>query len=61
MITDFLYGATDGSELEASMDEINQFAEVRKWTSNQWTDLLQKSFLFLIIKPDSDHSIQVLC
>lgn len=42
IINDFLYGAEDGSELEASMDEINQYAEVREWTSKQWTDLLQK-------------------
>ncbi|KAF8216136.1 Metalloenzyme, LuxS/M16 peptidase-like protein [Mycena galopus ATCC 62051] len=45
VITDFLYGAEDGSELEASMDEINQFAEVRTWTSKQWTDLLQKYYI----------------
>ncbi|KAJ6519911.1 Metalloenzyme, LuxS/M16 peptidase-like protein [Mycena sanguinolenta] len=45
VITDFLYGAEDGSELEASMDEINQFAEVRKWTSKQWTDLIQKYYI----------------
>jgi Zn-dependent M16 (insulinase) family peptidase len=44
VITDFLYGAEDGSELEASMDEINQYAAVREWTSKQWTDLLQKYF-----------------
>ncbi|KAJ7225434.1 Metalloenzyme, LuxS/M16 peptidase-like protein [Mycena pura] len=45
VITDFLYGAEDGSELEASMDEINQYAAVRKWTSKQWTDLLQKYYI----------------
>ncbi|KAF9270307.1 hypothetical protein L218DRAFT_952466 [Marasmius fiardii PR-910] len=45
VITDFLYGAKDGSELGPSMDEINQYAEVRKWTSKQWTDLLQKYYI----------------
>ncbi|KAJ7619113.1 Metalloenzyme, LuxS/M16 peptidase-like protein [Mycena polygramma] len=45
VITDFLYGAEDGSELEASMDEINQYAEIREWTSKQWTDLLQKYYI----------------
>ncbi|KAJ6575205.1 Metalloenzyme, LuxS/M16 peptidase-like protein [Mycena capillaripes] len=45
VITDFLYGAEDGSELEASMDEINQYAAVREWTSKQWTDLLQKYYI----------------
>ncbi|KAJ7254026.1 Metalloenzyme, LuxS/M16 peptidase-like protein [Mycena haematopus] len=52
VITDFLYGAEDGSELEASMDEINQFAEVRKWTNKQWTDLLQKYYI-------NSHSVVV--
>lgn len=45
IITDFLYGAEDGSELEASMDEINQYATLRQWTSKQWTDLLQKYYI----------------
>ncbi|KAJ7038105.1 Metalloenzyme, LuxS/M16 peptidase-like protein [Mycena alexandri] len=45
VITDFLYGAEDGSELEASMDEINQYAAVREWTSKQWTDVLQKYYI----------------
>ncbi|KAJ7293661.1 Metalloenzyme, LuxS/M16 peptidase-like protein [Mycena rebaudengoi] len=45
VITDFLYGAEDGSELEGSMDEINQYAQVRKWTSKQWTDLIQKYYI----------------
>ncbi|THV04852.1 hypothetical protein K435DRAFT_774162 [Dendrothele bispora CBS 962.96] len=45
IIADFLYGAEDGSELGPSMDEINQYAEVRKWTSKQWTDLLQKYYI----------------
>ncbi|KAJ7630999.1 Metalloenzyme, LuxS/M16 peptidase-like protein [Roridomyces roridus] len=45
IINDFLYGAEDGSELEASMDEMNQYAAVRKWTSKQWTDLLQKYYI----------------
>ncbi|KAL0951071.1 hypothetical protein HGRIS_007809 [Hohenbuehelia grisea] len=45
VITDFLYGAEDGSELHDSMDEINQYAETRTWTSKQWTDLLQKYYI----------------
>lgn len=42
VISDFLYGPEDGSELESSMDEINQYAEVRRWSSKQWTDVLQR-------------------
>ncbi|CAK5280254.1 unnamed protein product [Mycena citricolor] len=45
VITDFLYGAEDGSELEASMDELSQYADLRKWTSKQWTDILQKYYI----------------
>jgi len=45
VITDFLYGAEDGSELEPSMDEFNQYAELRKWSSTQWTDLLKKYYV----------------
>jgi Zn-dependent M16 (insulinase) family peptidase len=48
IITDFLYGPEDGSGLEASMDDINQFAELRKWTNDQWTRLLKK-YVWLII------------
>lgn len=42
MIGDFLYGAEDGSDLKASMDDIVYFAQLRDWTSKQWTDLLRK-------------------
>ncbi|KAK7064154.1 Metalloenzyme, LuxS/M16 peptidase-like protein [Favolaschia claudopus] len=45
VITDFLYGAEDGSELEAALDEIEQYDAVRKWTSTQWADLLQKYYV----------------
>jgi Zn-dependent M16 (insulinase) family peptidase len=42
IISDVLYGPDDGSELEASMDDMNLYAEVRKWTSAQWANLLEK-------------------
>ncbi|TFK41069.1 Metalloenzyme, LuxS/M16 peptidase-like protein [Crucibulum laeve] len=45
IITDFLYGAEDGSELYPSMDEINQYEELRTWKSSQWTDILQKYYI----------------
>ncbi|KZT05962.1 uncharacterized protein LAESUDRAFT_701454 [Laetiporus sulphureus 93-53] len=45
IITDFLYGAEDGSELDPSMDEINQYAQLRKWSSKNWTDLLRKYYV----------------
>ncbi|RDB28821.1 hypothetical protein Hypma_015435 [Hypsizygus marmoreus] len=45
VITDFLYGAEDGSELKDSMDEIKQYAALRGWTSKEWTDLLEKYYI----------------
>lgn len=42
IITDFLYGAQDGSELHGSMDEIKYYNILRSWTSDQWTALLSK-------------------
>jgi Zn-dependent M16 (insulinase) family peptidase len=45
VIADFLYGSADGSELPASMDEINQYAELRTWSSKQWADLLRKYYI----------------
>lgn len=42
MITDFLYGAEDGSEMADALDEISGYATLRGWTSQQWTDLLKK-------------------
>ncbi|KAF9822062.1 hypothetical protein IEO21_00056 [Rhodonia placenta] len=45
VITDFLYGAEDGSELGPSLDEFAQFAELRAWTSKQWTDVLKKYYV----------------
>ncbi|KAI0734519.1 Metalloenzyme, LuxS/M16 peptidase-like protein [Fomitopsis betulina] len=45
VIGDFLYGAEDGSDLKASMDDIVYFAQLRTWSSKQWTDLLRKYYV----------------
>jgi Zn-dependent M16 (insulinase) family peptidase len=42
VIDDVLYGKEDGSLLANSMDEINQYAELRTWSSPQWSDLLRR-------------------
>lgn len=42
IISDFLYGAPDGSDLPAAMDDINQYAQLRTWDSKRWGELLQK-------------------
>ncbi|KDR85083.1 hypothetical protein GALMADRAFT_233694 [Galerina marginata CBS 339.88] len=45
IITDFLYGAEDGSEIQRSMDEINYYLQLKSWTSEQWTSLLSKYYI----------------
>ncbi|KAJ3559767.1 hypothetical protein NM688_g144 [Phlebia brevispora] len=45
VIADTLYGAEDGSELGPSLQEIERYAEMRKWTSQDWTDLLKKYYI----------------
>ncbi|KAG6845767.1 hypothetical protein H0H87_003821 [Tephrocybe sp. NHM501043] len=45
IITDFLYGAEDGSNLKESMNDIKQFTELRGWSSESWTSLLQKYYI----------------
>ncbi|KZT72760.1 hypothetical protein DAEQUDRAFT_663389 [Daedalea quercina L-15889] len=45
IIGDFLYGAEDGSDLKASMDDIAYFAELRTWSSDQWATLLKKYYV----------------
>ncbi|KIY47049.1 hypothetical protein FISHEDRAFT_75082 [Fistulina hepatica ATCC 64428] len=45
IITDFLYGPEDGSDLEAAMDDIACYNEVRKWTASDWAELLQKYYI----------------
>jgi hypothetical protein len=42
MIDDFLYGAQDGFDIEACMDDFTRYATLKKWSSGQWTDLLNK-------------------
>ena len=44
IINDFLYGAEDGSELQASMVGITDYNTLRSWTSSQWTELLSYVF-----------------
>ncbi|EAU93061.2 cytoplasmic protein [Coprinopsis cinerea okayama7 len=45
IISDVLYGKTDGSELGPSMDEINYYQQLRQWTAEQWKALLQKYYI----------------
>ncbi|KAH7931086.1 hypothetical protein BV22DRAFT_1027850 [Leucogyrophana mollusca] len=61
VITDFLYGAADGSDLLPALDEVNYYATLRTWSSKQWTDLLQKYFVdppYIVIRGKPSASLQ---
>lgn len=42
VINDALYGAQDGSDLPAAFDEMKRYDELRKWTSDDWINLLKR-------------------
>lgn len=45
LITDFLYGAPDGSDLPDALDEIKYYGTLRTWSSKDWAKLLTKYFV----------------
>jgi Zn-dependent M16 (insulinase) family peptidase len=49
MIANFLYGRSDGSQIEEALDEIKFYNTLRTWSSEQWADLIQKCALFCAI------------
>lgn len=40
-----MYGPEDGSELKDAMGDIEQYQELRQWSSKQWVGLLEQYFL----------------
>jgi len=42
IIGDLLYGAEDGSNLPASMDDIAHYKALRTWSAKDWANLLYK-------------------
>ena len=42
VVTDFLYGKEDGSELDQALNEMDGYGVLRKWSNEQWTNLLKK-------------------
>jgi hypothetical protein len=42
MIANFLYGRSDGSQIEEALDEIKFYNTLRTWSSEQWVDLIQR-------------------
>ncbi|KIO08194.1 hypothetical protein M404DRAFT_134459 [Pisolithus tinctorius Marx 270] len=45
LITDFLYGALDGSDLPDALDEMKYYNVLRTWSSKDWSNLLNKYFV----------------
>ncbi|CAE7154201.1 unnamed protein product [Rhizoctonia solani] len=45
LITDFLYGKEDGSDIAPSLAEMERYEELEKWTAKQWEDLLTKYWI----------------
>lgn len=42
MISNFLYGQLDGSQIEETVDEIKHYNVLRTWSSKQWSDIIDK-------------------
>lgn len=64
LITDFLYGALDGSDLPDALDETKYYDVLRTWSSKDWTNLLQKYFIdanyVAVIGKPSAHLVEKL-
>ncbi|KAI0307721.1 Metalloenzyme, LuxS/M16 peptidase-like protein [Multifurca ochricompacta] len=45
MIRNFLYGRSDGSQIEEALDVIKHYDKLRTWSSKQWTNLIRKYFV----------------
>ncbi|CAE6416736.1 unnamed protein product [Rhizoctonia solani] len=45
LITDFLYGKADGSDIAPSLAEMKRYEELEKWTAKQWEDILTKYWI----------------
>ncbi|KAI0094759.1 Metalloenzyme, LuxS/M16 peptidase-like protein [Irpex rosettiformis] len=44
VINDALYGAADGSDLPEAFDEMSYYDVLRKWSSDDWVNLLKKLY-----------------
>lgn len=42
VITDFLYGKEDGSDLGPALEDISRYEQLRSWTNEDWVKLLKK-------------------
>lgn len=42
LINDFLFGSLDGKDLHAGLQDRKRYRELAGWTSQQWTDIIQR-------------------
>lgn len=42
LLTDFLFGAEDSSQLSDSLNDIKRFKTLQNWTAADWANLLEK-------------------
>lgn len=45
LLSDFLFGAEDSSDLPKSLDDIKRFKELLSWDAKKWGNLLEKYYL----------------
>ncbi|CAE7156277.1 unnamed protein product [Rhizoctonia solani] len=45
LITDFLYGKEDGSEIAPFLAKMKHYEELEKWTAKQWEDFMTKYWI----------------
>lgn len=45
LLSDFLFGNEDGSQLPESLNDAKRFKELLRWSAAQWGDLLEKYYL----------------
>lgn len=56
LISDFIYGKEDGSEIAPALDEMREYEELKGWTSKQWTDLIQRFVPLSLVHHHPQHS-----
>lgn len=64
MIANFLYGRSDGSQIEEALNEIKFYNTLRTWSSEQWADLIQRCahrYCAIFIHLVTHYNFQIFC
>jgi len=49
LLSDFLFGKEDSSELPESLNDVKRFKKLLTWSASQWGDLLEKCVISLLL------------